>query len=692
MATPDNNSIISAVSALLLNVKTEELELLNSGAPNSWAILDKKNNEVWKIPKSGGRKKTAYLLEKDALDRIPEGINVIKYSREGLLAIHGQIKRFPYFVFPYISDSRSLEKEIRERKTSKSGFSNDEIKKMGKDLVSIIKSLYSVGLVHQDVKPGNILIKGDGEVTLIDLGIALFTDSNPLHEIKKMKGPYAYLSPEKLDLIADLSDFNKRRISFTSDLFSAGMILFEMATFSRLPDLMEPGEIRNAHQKLVELGIETDLVEMLSGLLDPNIVERQRRSSSYFGIDWFAPAVTNVDINLWLQHGSNGIDYLDQLLLEHTFHSKWGVIFGADQIRSDTNEEKYILRSQAIKDKSGLVAVDPCTYRLQFTDEHHSYLINRTYGTMMSPGYFTNDKVLKKGIDFTQDVIEFQKKFEPDIYISPYFIIQNLDDHWIDANFASFHIANKVVNDMAFREDLYFGIFLSESFLLNTSALDELITQILLDVSIQNVYLRLESCRDDSEPNEDPTYLRNVKRFIEALAKNKNLLLGYADIESLGWLGCGLNGIGINPDYSKRKSQVIEVMTKPKKEIKIPKKKPRYFAQKLLNDILAQDELRSPHAKTLGSGTELLCSCPFCFIDGDDRRLDPDQSRKHFIWNFEKYIHRVQNKTVDERKQIFLSMLDEAQKSYVYLETKCSLRFSASTDSSFIPVWQANFS
>ena len=687
-----DSTVISAVSALLENVNAEELELMNSGAPNSWAILDKKNNEVWKIPKSGARKKTAYLLEKDALDRIPEGINVIKYAREGSLSISGQTKPFPYFVFPYVSDSKSLEKEIHERKASRRAFGKDEINGMGKSLVTTIKSLYSIGLVHQDVKPGNILIKGDGQVILIDLGIALFVDKYPLHEIKKMKGPYAYLSPEKLDLIADLSDFNKRRISFTSDLFSVGMILFEMATFSRLPDRMEPGEIRHAHQKLVELGVETDLVEMLSGLLDPNILERQRRSSSYFGIDWLDSATVNSDVDFWLQHASNGIDYLDQILLEHIFQSKWGIIFSADQIHSETNEEKFIARAKATKDKSGLVAIDPCTYRLQFQDEHHSYLINREYGNMMSPGYFTKDKIRAKGDDFTQKVIEFQKKFEPSIYISPYFILQNLDDHWIDANFSSFHIASKIVEDMAIGKDLYFGVFLSESFLLNSSALDELITQMLLDVSIKNIYLRLESCRDDSEPNEDPTYLRNAKRLIETLAKNKNLLLGYADIESLGWLGCGLNGIGINPDYSKRKSRVIDVMTKAKKVIKIPKKKPRYFAQKLLNDILAQDELRSAQAKALGSDAELLCGCPFCFINGDDKRLDPDQSRKHFIWNFEKYILNVKDKTLDERKQIFLSKLDEAQKSYSYLETRCSLRFSESTDSSFIPIWQSNFS
>ena len=680
--------VYNAITSTNPSISKNDLCLLNENAPNSWTIRDKKNNEVWKIPKSGARKPDVYLLEKEALDRVPANINVIKYVREGLVSIAG--RNYPYFVFPYVSGSKPLNEVIRNRKDHKKPFTSPEILEMGKSLVNMVHILYKSDVVHQDVKPGNILLKDNGDIYLLDLGIALFSEKDS-HEIKKMQGPYAYLSPEKLDLFASLSNENKRRISFPSDLFSIGMILFEMATLKKLPNIMEPGDIRNAYLKLVELGVPDDLVELLSSLLNPNILERQQRVAKFFGIDWFNHKNKNKDVYLWLQHGSNGIEYLDQLLNVHIFTSDWGVIFTADQIRQQNNIDTFLERSKNVHTKGGKVAVDPCTYRLRFSDEHHSYLVNRDYGYIVSPGFFTKDILLPKGTKFVNEVLEFQKTFTPDIYIHPYFIIENLDDKWIDANFSSFNLSYDIMAKSNQAEQLYFGLFLAERFILNDNALDEVITQVLLNSKIKNIYLRLETCRSDSEPNKNPAYLLNVKRIIETLTKSKNVILGYSDVEALGWVGYGLDGIGINPDYGKRKTQVIDIMTKPKRPIPTPDKKQRYFAQKLFNDILTAEELRNPQGAAMGSGKELDCPCPFCNVGGKDMRLDPNQVRKHFIWHFEKYIKSMDGKTDIERIQIFQGMLTNAKNSYQYLQINCGMSFDKSTDGSFIPIWQTIF-
>src|SRR5271157_462767 len=78
-----------------------------------------------------------------------------------------------------------------------------------------------VGVIHRDLKPGNIMVAKDGIAKLMDFGIAkpLTADSRTLEGM--VMGTMQYLAPEQLD---------GKEIDVRSDIYSLGTVLYEMAT------------------------------------------------------------------------------------------------------------------------------------------------------------------------------------------------------------------------------------------------------------------------------------------------------------------------------------------------------------------------------------------------------------------------------------------------------------------------------
>ena len=78
-----------------------------------------------------------------------------------------------------------------------------------------------VGLVHRDISPANILVARTGEVKLVDFGIAKAKRRTEETTQGKIKGKFAYMSPEQI---------NGEALDHRSDIFSFGIVLHEMLT------------------------------------------------------------------------------------------------------------------------------------------------------------------------------------------------------------------------------------------------------------------------------------------------------------------------------------------------------------------------------------------------------------------------------------------------------------------------------
>ena len=81
-----------------------------------------------------------------------------------------------------------------------------------------------LGLIHRDVSPQNILVSYDGEVKLIDFGIAKAAGKASKTQAGILKGKFGYMSPEQV---------RGKPIDRRSDLFSLAVVLFELLTLER---------------------------------------------------------------------------------------------------------------------------------------------------------------------------------------------------------------------------------------------------------------------------------------------------------------------------------------------------------------------------------------------------------------------------------------------------------------------------
>ena len=167
----------------------------------------------------------------------------------------------PYFVMEYI-EGNTLTSIIAKNRTISLG----DILFIGAQVSSGLHAAHQKGLVHRDIKPGNIMITPDGKVKVTDFGIvSLQNEESDITKTGSVLGTASYISPEQAQ---------GKPVSIESDLYSLGTVLYELIT-GRAPfsgdspistatkHLTEKPEKPSLFRRDLPKGVETAILKLL---------------------------------------------------------------------------------------------------------------------------------------------------------------------------------------------------------------------------------------------------------------------------------------------------------------------------------------------------------------------------------------------------------------------------------------------
>lgn len=198
----------------IIDSKYEILKLLNTGGMNSaiYLALDKKLNRQWAIKKvRKSSSQTTSMLMAEA--------SIMKNLDHPMLPRIVDIEEDPKF-FYIIMDFVQGE-NLKTVVTSSGPQAQDTVVSWGVKLCDVLTYLHGKGIVYRDMKPANIMLSPDGNIKLIDFGIAREYKENASEDTTAL-GTEGYAAPEQYE--------GKGQTDARTDVYGMGITLFQLLT------------------------------------------------------------------------------------------------------------------------------------------------------------------------------------------------------------------------------------------------------------------------------------------------------------------------------------------------------------------------------------------------------------------------------------------------------------------------------
>ena len=197
--------------------------------------------QVWQATDTQLNRQVALKILPDAFAADPD--RLARFTREAqILASLNHPNIAAIYGIEEAEGTRALVLELVEGPTladriSKGPIPLDEALPIAKQIAEALEAAHEAGVIHRDIKPANIKVREDGNVKVLDFGLAKALDPNPegdpsqsptltaaATQMGVIMGTAAYMSPEQAA---------GRRVDKRADIWSFGVVLFEMLTGQR---------------------------------------------------------------------------------------------------------------------------------------------------------------------------------------------------------------------------------------------------------------------------------------------------------------------------------------------------------------------------------------------------------------------------------------------------------------------------
>ena len=228
-----------------------------------------------------GRTVAVKLLHTETLDdvareRLRREVRAAGAGHPNLVGVYDLVDnpaRGLTFLVLELVDGASLRAMLKERPR----LPVEDVVRIGQQVANALEHLHGQGIVHRDVKPGNILIDGDGTAKLCDFGLARpVADGPTVTEAEMVVGTPAFMAPEQGTSAA---------VGPAADIYALGLVLYQALTGIvplRAESAVETLVRRQEHRAPPVRSLSRDnprwLDRLLAWMLDPD--PRQRPSAA----------------------------------------------------------------------------------------------------------------------------------------------------------------------------------------------------------------------------------------------------------------------------------------------------------------------------------------------------------------------------------------------------------------------------
>lgn len=191
-----------------------QVRLLGTGGMGEvWLALDE---ELGERPVAIKRMHSRMLADAEDVARFQREMRLaarMQHPNIMTLFTTGTDNGVPFMVMEYL-EGQDLGKTPR-------AWGADEVARVGRDTCAALQYAHGMGVVHRDIKPGNLFLCGTGQLKVTDFGIARAVSGTSLTATGTLVGTLPYMAPEQ---------WLGEPAAFSNDIWAVGCVLYELVS------------------------------------------------------------------------------------------------------------------------------------------------------------------------------------------------------------------------------------------------------------------------------------------------------------------------------------------------------------------------------------------------------------------------------------------------------------------------------